>query len=174
MRQDGMEGFSRQPRNKRKNAFRAQAHRTRVPSSSRPSFPIRPLPLPHFLPILLTSSFKNTRVDSNDDDQTSHDQRRRNQGNERHAAPRGRELAADDPVLALKVAMEADEEDDDGDAEEGGAERLADLAQLGAGVGGEGRRRGRERRRRRARARRQRRVESEELRDGDADGGEGQ
>ncbi|OJD09429.1 hypothetical protein ACJ73_10323, partial [Blastomyces percursus] len=57
--------------------------------------------------------------------------------NERHdgnAAPARGELAADNPVLALEVSVEADQEDHNGYAEEGGAERLAEAAQAFAAL----------------------------------------
>lgn len=94
------------------------------------------------------------------DDEDPDDERARDGRDEQHAAAARGELAHDDVVLALKVAVEAEEEHEDGDGDEGGAERLADVVEALA--------------RRRGRVRRQRRVEAEELRDGDADGGEGE
>jgi len=108
---------------------------------------------------------ENTRVNTNDNDQTNHNQRGRHQRNKRHTTPTSREFAPDDPMLALEIAMEAYEQHDDGDAEESGAEGFADFAQaeavgrvggsvaLALGDGG---------------------VEAEELGYGYADGGEGE
>jgi hypothetical protein len=70
-------------------------------------------------------------------------------------------------MLRLEIPMEPDPERQDSDAEERGAERLAQAAEVRRGVvmrcgvcvGG---------------ARRERRVEAEELRDCDADAGEGE
>lgn len=44
--------------------------------------------------------------------------RKRREGN---TAPTSRELAADDPILAFEVAVEAHDEDEDGNADEGRA-----------------------------------------------------
>ena len=66
-------------------------------------------------------------------------------------------------MLALKEAVEADEEDEDGDGDEGGAERLADLAETGLRRIDERRVRGRDGR-----------VQPEKLRYRDADAGEGE
>jgi len=67
--------------------------------------------------------------------QTRDNQHHGDQTGQRDAASASWELAADDPVLALKVPVEADEEDDDADTQEGGAERLAQVAEAGGGVG---------------------------------------
>lgn len=110
-------------------------------------------------PLLL----KNPRIDHADDHQARDDQRRRHRRDQEDAAPTGRELPPDDPVLALEVAPPAHEQDQDGDAQEGGAQRFAHLAKVGhpGRVVGDI-----------ALLRLDRRVEPEQLRDGDADGGE--
>ncbi|KAI9856492.1 MAG: hypothetical protein M1830_006403, partial [Pleopsidium flavum] len=100
---------------------------------TRPSPPHLP---PLSTPFLPSSPLKNTRINTNNDDQTNHNQRGRDQRHKRHTAPTSREFAADDPMLAFEIAVEADEEDDDGDAEESGAEGFADLAEAGGVLSG--------------------------------------
>lgn len=53
--------------------------------------------------------------------QTGHDQTRRQKRDKHHAAPTGGELPPNNPILALKVAMEPDEEDQDPDPDKRGA-----------------------------------------------------
>lgn len=64
-----------------------------------------------------------------DDHKTAHHQRPGDERDDGNAAPARGELAADHPILALEVSVEADEEHNDGDAEECGAERLAEAAE---------------------------------------------
>ena len=119
------------------------------------------LPYPHYLcPSSLP--FKLARLHYQHNHETDHHEQKRNQGNQRNAAPAGRELAADDPVLALEIPMEPHEEDHDTDAHERRTNRLAEAAEMdGAGIRGIGRLD-------------QRSVQSEELCDGYPDGGEGE
>lgn len=99
-------------------------------------------------------------IDDQDNDQTSHHKGEGNERYERHAAPTRRKLAANDPVLAFEIAMETHKEHDDADPDEGGADRLAHAAKGVFDVGKSG-------------AVVKRRIKPEELRDGDADRGEG-
>lgn len=91
-------------------------------------------------------------------DETRYHQGERHHGNQRHAASADREFPSDDPVLGFEIAVEADEQGQNADPEEGGAERLSELAQtqVRVAVGGIG----------------EARAEAEQLRDGDADGRE--
>jgi hypothetical protein len=75
------------------------------------------------------------RRDHKHNHQTGDNQHDGDQAGQGDAAPAGWELATDDPVLALKVAVEADEEDDDADSQEGGAEGFAQVAEAGGGMG---------------------------------------
>lgn len=68
------------------------------------------------------------------DDQTGHDQHHGNQPRQGDAAPARRKLAPDDPVLAFKISMEADEQDDDADAQKGGSEGFAQVSKSRACV----------------------------------------
>lgn len=59
---------------------------------------------------------KRRRGDRDDNHQTRHDQRQSDQTNYDDADPARREFAADDIVLALKVAMKSKQQDQDRDA----------------------------------------------------------
>jgi len=119
--------------------------------------PLLILPPPNFLLL------KRPRRNRQHDDQTHDDQPAGHCSHNQDAASRRRELASDNVVLALEEAVEADEEDEDGDGDEGGAERLAGVAEAGLRRADERRVRGRDGR-----------VQPEELRYRDADAGEGE
>ena len=72
------------------------------------------------------SSLEPVRLNRNHHDQAGDDKHRCNQSDDEDASSRRREPAPHDPVLTLEIAMEADEENDNGDGEKSGAERLAD------------------------------------------------
>jgi hypothetical protein len=80
---------------------------------------------PNFL--LLKRPWRNRQHDG----QTRDNQPAGHRSHNQDAASRRRELTSDNVVLALEEAVEADEEDKDGDGNEGGAERLADVAEAG-------------------------------------------
>jgi hypothetical protein len=116
--------------------------------------------------LFLPSNFlllKCPRRNRQHDDQTRDNQPAGHRRHNQDAASRRRELASDNVVLALEEAVEADEEDEDGDGDEGGAERLANLTEAGLRRADERRVRGRDGR-----------VQPEELRYRDADAGEGE
>ena len=52
-----------------------------------------------------------------------------------NASPASRELATDNPILTFEITMEAYYQDEDGDADERGAERFANAAEAGGGRG---------------------------------------
>lgn len=117
--------------------------------------------------------------------QRRNDQCRRDKRRQCNASSTGWELATDNPVLTLKVSVEANYEDEDGDADERGAERFADTAKAGGGRGDINRGRGKLRMEdigvswrsnietvRICRS--SRGIETEELGDGDTNGGEGE
>jgi hypothetical protein len=86
-----------------------------------------PAPLPSSTPHTPISSSNNNR-------QRSHDQRPRHDGQQQYTAPRSGKLAAYDIMLRLEIPMEPDPERQDSDAEERGAERLAQVAEVRRGV----------------------------------------
>lgn len=96
-----------------------------------------------------------------DDNQGYHHQHQRHERYQNNGPAARRELAQDDVLLRLEVPVVAEEKDQYADAQEHGSQGLAQVAQgvLARAVG---------------RAVRDRRVEPEELRDGDANGGEGE
>lgn len=65
----------------------------------------------------------------NHDDEGGHHDGKGDKGDDGDGAAAGRELALHDPVLGLEVALVAEEEGEDADAEERGAQGLAHLAQ---------------------------------------------
>ena len=109
----------------------------------------------------------NLRRDTNHNNQTRRHERARHKRHKHNATPTRRELALDDPMLALKVPVIPDQQHDDGDGDEGRAKRLAHVPQRRLGGG-------RRRRGRGGRGRVDGRVEPEELGNGDADGSEGE
>ena len=89
-----------------------------------------PRPLKQVPQINFSSPLFKTRVaDSNHNHQTRHNQRGAQRGHENDTAATGGEFAANDIVLALKVSVEAKEEDQNRDAEKGRTEGFADLAE---------------------------------------------
>lgn len=64
---------------------------------------------------------QRTRRYGQDDDETADHQGCRDKGSQGNASAAGGELAPDNPVLALKVSMEADEEDEYSYTDKGGA-----------------------------------------------------
>jgi len=79
---------------------------------------------PH-LHLQATSTLKHARSRRENNDQTTNDQARSHDGNNHNTPPRRRELAADDVVLRLEVAVEANEQHQDGDADEGRSQWLS-------------------------------------------------
>lgn len=69
----------------------------------------------------MSLGLRRTRRYSKDDDQTADHERRSNKCSQGYTAAAGRELPSDHPVLTLKIAVEADEEDEDGYPDKGGA-----------------------------------------------------
>jgi hypothetical protein len=67
--------------------------------------------------------------------QARHNKRYGNQSHQRHTPPTSRELATNNPMLALKVPVETDKENHDADPQEGCAERFPQVAQPGCGIG---------------------------------------
>jgi hypothetical protein len=59
------------------------------------------------IPQALLLLLKRIRLDRQNNSQTDHNQQRGNESYESHAASTGRELSPDDPMLRLKVSMEA-------------------------------------------------------------------
>lgn len=62
--------------------------------------------------------------------QATHNERASDGGDQHDGATAGGEFAADDVVLGFEVAVEANEEDNDGNGDKGGPQRFADVAQL--------------------------------------------
>jgi hypothetical protein len=94
-------------------------------------------------------------------DQTCYSKSQSHHGNDEDASSAGREFPSHDVVLAFEISMRADEQYDDGNGDEGGAQRFAHSAQLsvcrvlGVDMGQAG-------------------IEAEQLGDGYADAGEGE
>lgn len=76
-------------------------------------------------PWRLTGTRQSFRRDCQDDDEAGYNQSSSHEGYRDDTASAGRKLAADDIVLALKVSMEANQQRDDANGEEGRPERLA-------------------------------------------------
>lgn len=76
-----------------------------------------------------------TRRHGQNNRKSRNNQRKRHRRRQSHTAPTSRELAPDDPILALEVAVEAHNQNQNGDADEGGAERFADAAEAGRVLG---------------------------------------
>lgn len=62
-----------------------------------------------------------TRRYSKNDDQTADHERRSNKCSQGYTAAAGREFPSDHPVLTLKIAVEADEENEDSYPDKSGA-----------------------------------------------------
>lgn len=75
---------------------------------------------------------KSSGGNNDDNNQASDNQGAGNGTDDDDTAPAGGEFASDYIVLALKVAVEAQQQDQNGNAEEGCAEGFANLAQAGA------------------------------------------
>lgn len=69
----------------------------------------------------LNSPWRNRQ----DDRKSSYDQRSSHKRRKCYAAPTSRELPTNNPILALEVAVEANNKDKDRDADESRAERFA-------------------------------------------------
>lgn len=89
-----------------------------------------PSPTPHtLLTPFNTLTLKPTRACNQNHNQTTQYQHARHQTHKQYTAPTRRELSTYDIVLRLKVSVETDEEHNDADADEGCAERLAEVAE---------------------------------------------
>lgn len=101
-----------------------------------------------------------SRLDTQDNDKRREHQRGSHERNQRDAGSTRRELAEPHVMLALEVAVEADDQRQDADSQKRGAHGLADVPYLGHVRAGvwilDGL------------------VEAEQLRDGDADARKGQ
>lgn len=101
----------------------------------------------------MITTASRTRLNGNNNNQARHRHRKRDERHEHNGPPAGGELAPDHPVLRLEIALISQKQNQDADGQEGGAQRLAQMAQspvrLGSIIG-------------------QRGIEPEQLRDGDA------
>lgn len=80
-----------------------------------------------------TSCLKSTRRHRDHDNQTRDNERRSHDGNDDDAAPRRRKLASDHIVLAFKIPMKAQQEDQDRYAQKCRPERFPHRLEL-AGI----------------------------------------